>query len=85
MAQWRMALLRGKRGNEVSLDAEATLYHVQELIGGFRVYHNDRRPHSALRYLQPVDYYRGDPEARLAKREARLRQAEATRRPYWRP
>ncbi len=35
-------------------------------------YYNHRRPHSALRYLRPVGYYRGDPEARLAERQKKL-------------
>jgi transposase InsO family protein len=29
-------------------------------------FYNYKRPHSALKYLCPVDYYRGDPVARLA-------------------
>lgn len=69
---------------EVPLDPEGTLYQVQQWIEEFRVYYNECRPHSALRYLRPVDYYRGDPEARLAEREAKLRQAAEARRQYWR-
>jgi putative transposase len=69
---------------EVPLDPEATLYQVQQVIGGFRSYYNEQRPHSALRYLRPMDYYRGDPEARLAEREAKLKQAAEARRQYWR-
>ena len=46
-------------------------------------YHNHRRPHSALRYLRPVDYYRGDPKARLADRRQKLQHALAARQEYW--
>ena len=46
-------------------------------------HYNNRRPHSALRYLRPVDYYRGDPEARLAERRQKLLRALAARQMYW--
>ncbi len=46
-------------------------------------YYNHHRPHSALRYLRPVDYYRGDPEARLAERQKKLVQGVAARQTYW--
>ena len=38
-------------------------------------YYNHERPHSALKYLCPIDYYRGDPEARLAERQRKLKDA----------
>jgi putative transposase len=46
-------------------------------------YYNHRRPHSALRYRRPVDYYRGDPEARLAERRGKLHDALEARQMYW--
>ena len=46
-------------------------------------YYNHRRPHSALRYLRPVDYYRGDPAARLAERRQKLQQGLTIRQTYW--
>jgi transposase InsO family protein len=46
-------------------------------------YYNCVRPHSALQYLCPADYYRGDPDARLAGREAKLARAIEARRAYW--
>ena len=46
-------------------------------------YYNHRRPHSALRYLRPVDYYRGDPEARLTERREKLQLAFVARQTYW--
>ena len=49
----------------------------------WHAYYNHRRPHSALRYLRPVDYYRGDPEARLAERREKLQLALVARQKYW--
>ena len=46
-------------------------------------YYNHRRPHSALRYLRPVDYYRGDAEARLAERRQKLQEGLVARQSYW--
>jgi len=46
-------------------------------------YYNYERPHSALKYLCPADYYRGDPDARLAEREQKLVQAAEARKAYW--
>ncbi len=47
-------------------------------------FYNYVRPHSALKYLCPADYYRGDSVARLAEREAKLVKAVEIRRAYWR-
>jgi putative transposase len=68
---------------EVAIEAEATLYQVEHLIASFRRYYNAQRPHSALHYLRPLDYYRGNPAERLAAREAKLRQAAEARKRYW--
>ena len=38
---------------------------------------------SALKYLPPVVYYRGDPEAKLKEREQRLSTAATARKAYW--
>lgn len=40
---------------EVPLLPEAALYQVQQLVEGFRAYHNEQRSRSTLRYLRPVD------------------------------
>jgi transposase InsO family protein len=68
---------------EMPLDDADTLYQAQEVLNHYRTYYNDHRPHSALRYLCPIDYYRGDPAARLAEREAKLKAAAHARRAYW--
>jgi transposase InsO family protein len=52
-------------------------------MAGWSHYYNHERPHSALHYLCPIDYYRGDPEARLAEREEKLARAVAVRTAYW--
>lgn len=39
-----------------------------------------KRLHSALKYVRPVDYYRGDPEALLAERCRKLNPAWGLRR-----
>ena len=43
-------------------------------------YYNRERRHSALYYLRPIDYYRGDPAALLAARKQRIMAAQAVRR-----
>jgi putative transposase len=68
---------------EIPLDVDAKLYEARAVIETYRVYYNDRRPHSALHYLSPSDYYRGDPIACLAERHANLRAAAEARRVYW--
>jgi len=56
------------------------LYHARELLGDWVRYYNEERLHSALKYLRPVDYYRGNPEALLAERKRKLGEAAARRR-----
>lgn len=68
---------------EIPIDETATLYIARAVIAEYRLYYNDRRPHSALHYLCPADYYRGDPTAKLAEREAKLQAAAVARREYW--
>lgn len=68
---------------EVPLDENANLYEARAVLETYRVYYNERRPHSALHYLCPRDYYRGDPVACLAERQRNLRAATEARRIYW--
>lgn len=44
---------------------------------------NTVRLHSALQYLTPGDYYRGDPAHRLTTRRTQLQQARLRRRETW--
>lgn len=42
--------------------------------------YNETRLHGALGYLPPLEYYRGDPEARFEQRRRKLFQARHRRR-----
>ncbi len=68
---------------EMPLDENANLYEARTVIETYRLYYNERRPHSALHYLCPGAYYRGDPAACLAERQRTLRAATEARRIYW--
>jgi putative transposase len=57
--------------------------HGVDALTRWHHYYNHHRPHSALRYLRPVDYYRGDPEGRLAERTQKLQRALMARQIYW--
>ena len=43
-------------------------------------YYNNRRKHSSLNYLTPVQYYRGEPEILLAVRETKIEKAKILRK-----
>ena len=43
-------------------------------------YYDEDRLHSALNYLRPADYYRGNPEALMAERKRKLSEAAARRK-----
>ena len=45
--------------------------------------YNTIRLHSALQYLTPWDYYRGDPVARITERRTKLQTARTRRREAW--
>lgn len=64
-------------------DMLADYYAALDTLAGWGHYYNQVRPHSALQYLCPADYYRGDPTARLAERRAKLIRASAARQSYW--
>ncbi len=68
---------------EMPLDEAETFYQAQAMISHYRTYYNERRPHSALHYLRPLDFYRGDPQAALAARADACRAAAAARQAYW--
>ena len=68
---------------ELPLADDANLYQAQAVLETYRFYYNFHRPHAALHYLRPYDYYRGDPVARLAERETNLRLAALARQTYW--
>jgi transposase InsO family protein len=63
--------------------AEADLQNLakaREVIARWVRHYNEHRLHAGLGYLQPVEYYSGDPEARRRERRAKLTHAREERR-----
>jgi transposase InsO family protein len=58
-------------------------YQALDTLRTWDRYYNYERPHSALQYLRPIDYYRGDPQACLQERQTKLERAAQARRAYW--
>lgn len=54
--------------------------HAREVIGGIIHWYNHERLHSALHFLRPVDYYRGEPEKLLEQRSKKMADARHRRR-----
>ena len=62
-------------------DAELTdLLQARDVIAGIVRWYNDERLHSALGYLRPIDYYRGDPVALHEQRRRKMAEARHRRR-----
>lgn len=55
-------------------------YQAEEAIGRIIRWYNEERLHSALGYLRPIDYYRGDPATLHAARKHKLTTARHRRR-----
>jgi len=80
----RVERLHRTHREEGLIDAEMTEYgHTIDALTRWGHYYNYERPHASLAYLCPIDYYRGDPPARLAERERKLAQAREARQAYW--
>jgi len=59
-------------------------YHqARDIVAAWVRYYNEQRLHSALHYLRPIDYYRGDPQALLARRNEKLAAAVEQRAAQW--
>lgn len=58
-------------------------YRAVDALARWSHYYNYRRPHSALGYMPPIEYYRGDPEARWNARRRKLAYAAQARAAYW--
>lgn len=52
----------------------------ERILARIHRYYNETRLHSALGYLRPVDYYRGDPKAMHEARRQKLTQARHRRK-----
>jgi transposase InsO family protein len=63
---------RMHRQEGLTEEALEAYHQALEAMTSWSDYYNYRRPHTALKYLCPADYYRGDPQARLAEREQKL-------------
>lgn len=55
-------------------------YAAREAIRQWVEYYNQERLHAGIQYLRPVDYFAGNPEARLSERGAKLDSGRAHRR-----
>jgi transposase InsO family protein len=75
-------LERFHRTTRDALDAVElqNLGRARELIGRWVTHYNTERLHAGLNYLPPVEYYAGDPEARLTERRQKLAAARQQRR-----
>jgi transposase InsO family protein len=73
---------RAYRTLREALDGEelTNLLAAERVMARIIRWYNEQRLHSALGYLPPVDYYRGDPAARYTERRTKLSQARHRRR-----
>jgi transposase InsO family protein len=76
-------LHRTHREEGLTEEALTGYYAALDAIERWDDYYNNKRPHSAIRYLVPADYYRGNPDDRIAEREEKLVQAVESRKAYW--
>lgn len=73
---------RANRTLGEALEEEELTDYLQAVkrIGTIIRWYNEERLHSALGFLRPVDYYRGDPETLYAMRRQKLAEARHRRR-----
>ncbi len=73
---------RSNRTLREALDGEelTDLLQAGDVIAGIVRWYNERRLHSALGYLRPIDYYRGDPAALHEQRRRKMAEARHRRR-----
>lgn len=67
-------------GEQIDEAELGDLTQARAVIAGIIDAYNKIRLHSALSFLRPVDYYRGNPEALLAKRRRKLQAARELRK-----
>lgn len=73
---------RSNRTLREALDGEAltNLFEARDVIGRIINWYNTERLHSALGYLRPIDYYRGNPSAMHEARRRKLAEARHQRK-----
>jgi putative transposase len=73
---------RSNRTLREALEGEelTDLYQARDVIARIVRWYNEQRLHSALGYLRPIDYYRGDPAALHEERRRKLAEARHRRR-----
>jgi len=76
-------LHRTHREEGLTEEALTGYYAALDAMKRWDDYYNYKRPHSAIRYLVPADYYRGNPDYRIAERKEKLVQAVEMRQAYW--
>ena len=76
-------LHRTHREEGLTEEALTSYYTALDAMERWDEYYNHRRPHSAIGYLVPADYYRGNPDDRIAERNEKLIQAVEMRQAYW--
>jgi len=67
-------------GEQIDEQALQDYTHAKAVIAGIIDAYKNVRLHSALSFLRPVDYYRGDPEALLTERRRKLQMAGELRK-----
>ena len=61
-------------------DPPAHFLQAQDVIAEWVEDYNEHRLHAGLRYVEPAEYFGGDPERRLAERRAKLERGRRHRR-----
>jgi len=61
-------------------DPPAHYLQAQDVIAEWVEEYNEHRLHAGLHYIEPAEYFRGDPERRMAQRRAKLERGRLHRR-----
>ncbi len=67
-------------GERIEAHELGSFTEAKAVIAGLIDDYNHRRLHSSLSFLRPVDYYRGNPDALLARRRRKLQEARELRK-----
>lgn len=67
-------------GEQIDAFAPDDLDEARQVVDEVITTYNNERLHSALHFLRPIDYYRGNPESLLAARREKLAEARQLRK-----